>query len=329
MASGITHILLMKNLQSLLSESQLKKELQSGRDFLQVGAVGPDLPYASIADNDLFFSTQSKLADKFHYDKTNILILKAFQEIKEKAKILSKREKRFLFSFFLGFASHIIADGIIHPFIRDKVGNYKENQTAHRVLEMQLDVLLFHYLTEYSNAPINLNYSNIHDELINFDNDFYSETEIVLQLFSRLINEVYQLNCETSEIQGWVKGLHKMFGVAEGEHPKIYRIIGFINNFLFSDYNDLRNRYKDILVLERPVDRENNFLKRKQINFFDDCIPKFYDIFIPLVEKSFNYVYNGQGQLTETDIPPIDLDTGRDLAYHNDLDITPTLWSLA
>jgi len=326
MASGITHILLMKNLQSILPNGKLKKLLQSGRDFLQVGAVGPDLPYASIADDDLFFSTQSELADKFHYEKTNVLILKAFKDIKENSDLLSKREKRFMFSFFLGYASHIIADGIIHPFIRDKVGNYQENQTAHRVLEMKLDVLLFHHLTKNTNAPINLNYSNIHDELINFNNDFYPEVKKVLQLFSKLISEVYQLNYGTSLINSWVNGLHRMFGVAEGKHPKIYRII--INDFLFSDYDDLREKYKDILILEKPKDRDFNFLRRNQIHFFDDCLPQFYNIFIPLANKCYNYIYNNQGEITDSDIPPIDLDTGRDLAFNNNLDLTPTLWSL-
>lgn len=56
MPSGITHILLVKNLQNVLPDGKLKKILQSGRDFLQVGALGPDLPYASIADDDFFFS---------------------------------------------------------------------------------------------------------------------------------------------------------------------------------------------------------------------------------------------------------------------------------
>jgi hypothetical protein len=329
MASGITHILLMKNLQSILPNGELKKILQSGRDFLQVGAVGPDLPYASIADEDLFFCTQSDLADKFHYEKTNELILKAFQEIKKNSTALSAKEKRFMFSFFLGFAAHIIADGIIHPFVRDKVGNYRENQTAHRVLEMQLDVLLFHHLTKNTNAPINLNYSNIHDELINFDEGFYPEVEKVLQLFKKLIYEVYQLNYETALIGGWVKGLHRMFGVAGGDHPKIYKIFGFVNDFLFADYADLREKYKDILILKKPKDRDYNFLRKDQIHFFDDCLPKFYEIFIPLANKCYNYIYNNQGELTGIDIPPIDLDTGRDLASNNNLDLTPTLWSLA
>ena len=327
MPSGITHILLMKNLQSILPESKLKKQLQSGRDFLQVGAVGPDLPYASIADDNLFFSTQSELADKFHYEKTNVLILNAFQELKRRSSSLTVREKRFIFSFFLGFTSHIIADGLMHPFIRDKVGNYHENQTAHRVLEMQLDILLFYHLTKNSNAPINLNYSNIHDELINFDKNFYPEVEVVLQLFSKLISDVYQLNYEVTLIAGWIRGLHRMFDIAEGEHPKIYRIIGFINDFLFSDYNDLRERYKEILILKKPVDRDYNFLRKEQIHFFDDCLPKFYSLFIPLANKCYDHIYNNGSEITSKDIPPIDLDTGRDLAHNNDLDLTPTLWS--
>ena len=328
MASGITHILLMKNLQSVLPKGKLKKLLQSGRDFLQVGAVGPDLPYASIADDDLFFKIQSDLADKFHYEKTNELILRAFQEIKNNSNSLTAREKRFMFSFFLGFASHIVADGIIHPFVRDKVGNYHENQTAHRVLEMQLDVLLYYHLTLKSNAPINLNYSNIHDELINFDNNFYPEVGKVLQLFSKLISEVYQQNYEPALINGWVNGLHRMFGVAEGEHPKIYRLVSFINEFLFSDYNDLCEKNKEFLILEKPKDRDYNFLRKEQIHFFDDCLPQFYKIFIPLANKCYDYVYNNKGELTGSDIPPIDLDTGRNLASKNNLDLIPTLWSL-
>ncbi len=31
-----------------------------------------------------------------------------------------------MFTFFLGYISHVLADGIIHPFVRDKVGEYSE-----------------------------------------------------------------------------------------------------------------------------------------------------------------------------------------------------------
>lgn len=325
MASGITHILLMKNLQTLLPDGELKRVIQSGRDFIQVGAVGPDLPYASIADNDFFLTTQSKLADKFHYEKTNVLILKAFQEIKKMNEPKNSREKRFLFSFFLGFAAHIIADGIFNPFIRDKVGDYHDNQTDHRVLEMQLDVLLYHYLTKRSNTPINLNYSNIHDELNNFDRSFYREVDVVLELFSQLIKEVYGIDCSPNEINGWFRGLHRMFGIAESEHPKIYRVVGFINNLLIADYDDLLEKHKEILTLTKPKDRDYNFLRKPQIHYFHDCLPHFYHTFIPLANKCYDYIYNKKSELTDSDIPPINLYTGRNLSS-NYLDSTPILW---
>jgi len=327
MASGITHILLIKNLQQVLPIGKPKRKLAQARDFLQIGAIAPDLPYASIADDDFFLTTESDLADKFHYEKTNELPLKAFQYIYSIKEDITKTELNFMFSFFIGYISHLIADGIIHPFVRDKVGDYKQNQTAHRVLEMQLDVLFFEYLTKHSGKPLNLNYTNIHDELINFDEGVYPEVNSVVKIFSDLINEVYGLSYTSKKILGWVKAIHRMFGVAEGDHPAIYRNIGFIKPFLFPDLDELRDKNKDILVLTKPVDRVENFLKQPKIDFFDDCVPMFYEKFIPVLNKAYKFVYNDGEEITELDIKGIDLDTGRDLAVNNDLNEIPLYWS--
>ena len=326
MASGITHILLIKNLQNVMPEGDLKMTLAAGRDFLQVGAIAPDLPYASIADDDFFLTTQSDLADKFHYVQTNEIPLQAFIEIRNNMNTLTPKELRAHFIFFLGYASHVITDGIIHPFVRDKVGNYKENQTAHRVLEMQLDVLLFHYLTFKSNHPIEFNNSNIHDELINLNSDIYPERNKVIDLFSRLIKKVYTDNYDLNTILGWVKGLHRMFGIAEGE-PAIYRNIPFINNFFFSDYNELLHKYDEILTLKTKKEGGENFAKKDHIHFFDDVVPHFYNRFIPVAQKAYNYIYGNGSALTEQDIFGIDLDTGRDLSKNNDLNLIPYYWS--
>lgn len=327
MPSGITHILLIKNFFDNMPDSKLKSILQTGIYFMQVGAVGPDLPYASIADDDLILTTESELADKFHYEKTNELVLKAFKRIKELQTVKTKKEIRFLYSFFLGFTGHIIADGIMHPFVRDMVGDYKENQTEHRKLEMKLDVLLFHYLTRFSGNPIEFNYSNVHDELGNIYADYYPEKKLVLEVFSDLIKEVYYENYCPEKINGWIKGLHTMFGMAEGDHCWFYKNIPIIEDFLFKDYADLINQKKDILILGKPKDRPYNFLNKPQVHFFDDCLPRFYEVFTPFTKKSYNYVYDNTGDITDSDIPLIDLDTGRALADNNDLDKKPTLWS--
>ncbi len=329
MPSGITHILLMKNLQSILPESPLKHQLAASRDFLQVGAVGPDLPYASVADSDLFFSTQSELADKFHYVKTNQVPIKALKEIKSLNDdgSLSPKELRYMFNFFLGFISHIVADGIMHPFIRDKVGNYHEHQSEHRILEMQLDVLLFHYLTKYCGRPIELNFSNIHDELKNFNHEFYPEADRVVDLFVKKIDEVYSETYSRNKVYDWINGLHRMWGIAEGDHPAIYKEISLIGSFLFRNYDELRSKYDDIITLRVPVDRPENFLHKDKVNFFDDCVPRFYDIFIPIANKAYEYIYGTGTSISDINIYPIDLDTGRELASNNNLDLILMYWS--
>src|ERR1035437_8890524 len=103
MPSGITHILLMKELYNRLPAGGLKPLIGEGRDFIQVGALGPDLPYASVADSDFVFSTQSDLADKFHYIKTNEIPLKAFIYLKNNMNKMSDKSLTYHFSFFLGY----------------------------------------------------------------------------------------------------------------------------------------------------------------------------------------------------------------------------------
>lgn len=327
MASGITHILLMKHLQDYLPDGNLKLDLAEGRDFLQAGAVGPDLPYASIADDDWFFSTESELADSFHYDRTNEIALRAFKRIRERQENLSPDEQLYLFCFFLGFISHIVADGIVHPFVRDKVGEYKDHKAEHRKLEMNLDVLLYHYLTNGSNARINFNDTNLHEELENLVKDFYPETGNVMEVFSKLIFDVYGEKHSADKILGWIKGLYRMLGIAEGNHHPLYKNLGFLKSFLFEDLDELESQAEDILTLGKPIDRDINFLHRDTAHFFHDVVPRFYEKFIPIAQKAYDYTFNQGPELDETDVAYIDLDTGRPRIAYNNLDLIPTYWS--
>jgi len=320
MASGLTHILLTKKLQDKFEDGQLKNILAYAADTFQVGAVAPDLPYASIADNDFFFSNESPLADDFHYRLTNQMPLQSFRKLRSLKGQIGEELHYHLFSFFLGYTSHILADGIIHPFVRDKVGEYIDNQAEHRSLEMQLDVLFFEELTKKSGFAAELNYTNVHDEISNFlALEFNDE---IVKTFSDMIETVYGQQCSVDKIQGWIKGLHRMFEVAEGDHPRFYRNLK-ANSFTFRNREDID---KDRAVtLRKPKDRDVNFLNVVEINFLHDCIPQYYNRFVLVATKAYEYVFEDGQELNENDIPPINLDTGR-LLPANDLNTIPELW---
>ncbi len=319
MASGLTHILLTKRLQDKFEDGQLKNILAYAADSFQVGAVGPDLPYASIADND-FFSNESPLADDFHYRLTNEIPIQSFQKLRSIKGQIGEELHCHLFSFFLGYTSHVLADGIIHPFVRDKVGEYIDNQAEHRSLEMQLDVLFFEELTKNSGLGAELNYTNVHDEISNFlALEFNDE---IVKTFSSMIQTVYGKEYSVDKIQGWIKGLHQMFEVAEGDHPRFYRNLE-ANSFTFRNRDDIDKGRAVTLI--KPKDRDINFLKVEEIDFFQDCIPQYYRRFVPIATKAYQYVFEEGVALNEMDIPPINLDTGR-LLPANDLNTIPEFW---
>lgn len=332
MPSGITHIFLVRaflNEPTNFEDITIKMMLDSGRYFMQTGAVGPDLPYASDLDYDVF-SSDTDTADLLHYNQTNQIPLKAFLTLKQKQYSLSVRELRLAFSFFLGYASHVIADGIMHPFIRDKVGDYAQNKTAHRVLEMNLDVVVVHDHFKNIYPPIELNFTNVHDELLNIADLENLENRFVFSLFKDLINSTYQKSYKESDVTGWIKSLHRMLGVAEGDHPDFYRKYCGKKGIAFKNYDDLMKEFKNdlspVLKLNKPVDRADNFLHKSSIHFIDDCIPQFNKVFKAFSKKAYNYIYNDGDPLTEADLPGIDLDTGR-LVSNNRLEEVPALWS--
>lgn len=319
MASAITHILLTKEIQNKIINPNLKRKLAFCMDSFQVGSLAPDLPYASIIDNDVFFS-YSKIADNFHYKKTNKIPLESLRMLKELKGKINDTLHSHSFAFFLGYISHVFADGIIHPFVRDKVGNYDENKSEHRSLEMQLDVLFLAETTKRSGDESELNYTNIHDEILNFLDNTYSYE--ILILFKKLIQETYNENIDKKKISAWINGMHRMLKIAEGDHLKFYRNLS-INSFTYRNIEDIdKNK---ALILTNTVDGIPNFLKKEKIDFFKDCIEQYYERFLAISEKAYLYVYEEGMELTEIDIPKINLDTGR-LIDHQQLNHIPELW---
>lgn len=320
MPSGITHILLTKKLQDEIPDSTLNYILADSSAFLTIGAVAPDLPYASIADVDTFLLRQSGLADNFHYLKTNQIPLRSLTHLKSIRDNTNEQLFYQMFSFFLGYISHVVADGIFHPFIRDQVGNYAQNKSAHRSLELQLDVLYYRFVTKNSGYPLELIYTDIQKELLNYQsNQDWQET---FQVFSQLISDVYGIADTVENIKDWTRGLDNMFSLAGGDHLEIIRKQE-ANSFQFKNGKDI-NASK-VLILTKPIDRDVNFLQRDKIDCFQDCVPMFFNKFVLIAQNAYKFIFEEGPPLTEVDIPAIDLDTGR-LIVNDNLNMIPEFW---
>lgn len=323
MPSGYTHCFLARNFNTL-SEHQnidLKFLLDEKIKYFQVGAIAPDIPYSQLIRPHNSFQ---KIADDFHYKTTNKLFLDALDRIKDMPDGDQKDEA---FSFFIGFASHVVADGVIHPFVRDKVGDYDDNATEHRLLEMRLDVIILNEFTKSSGHAVNLNTSDYHHQLKDVLSRDFSH---ISEMFSDLINTVYGHDVNSDNVEDWIDDMHDMFGIAEGKFNQFYAWIPAVKDYLYKDKEELlKNKEKDlVLEVDEAKGRSRNFAGRT-IHFIDDCIPMFYNAFKPLAVKSYEYVYNGGDRLEEGDFPAINLDTGRSLAFQggNNLDESAVYWS--
>lgn len=329
MPSGLTHIMLARTIKDRLPSFPQKRDLQDvllmGQSFLLSGSVGPDLPYASPYD-DVPFANEEKLADDAHYESTNQISLRAFRRLKQDAPIISKRDLVKRYCFFLGYTSHIVADGVIHPFVQDKVGVYKGNENQHRNLEMVLDVFLYNHLTFDGGENHDVNFAGL-QSVISEILEIPGSAD-VLSMYRELIKEVYKTDVPVERIKHWIRALERLVDVSTGAHLPFYRRAKILEGYVYQRIEDLPG-LQHHLILEKPRFWEENFLGRSKIHFIEDCVPRFYDQFQHILVKSFLHVFSDGPEPTEEDLPAFNLDTGRPLAVADQLSVRPDLWRTA
>ncbi len=108
--------------------------------FVHLGCVSPDYPYLD------FKQPRQKLwADHMHYDHTGDILLTMVQGLSGlRAAGTDRPELSILFSWILGYLSHVTADLVVHPVVRNLVGDYVGHEAAHRECEMIQDVYIYH-----------------------------------------------------------------------------------------------------------------------------------------------------------------------------------------
>lgn len=108
--------------------------------FTRLGAISPDYPYL-----DFLAPAQKAWADHMHYDETGDMIRTMVSHLVVlKAGGLERPEFGIPFAWTLGYVAHVIADLVVHPVVRNIVGDYQGHEAEHRECEMIQDVVIYH-----------------------------------------------------------------------------------------------------------------------------------------------------------------------------------------
>ncbi|WP_413578565.1 zinc dependent phospholipase C family protein [Bdellovibrio sp. HCB290] len=327
MPAGFTHLAFArKSLDHLESESgkNAKDILDADIGLYLFGCVSPDIPYMGRFDGNPF-TNNKEVADDLHYRKTNEVPLLGLKAAKEAVKAGNEELAEALFSFYIGYTSHLIADGIVHPFIRDMVGDYEVAETEHRILEMKLDVLISKRL-----VGVEVNGVNLQKDL-DYVNDSVQLSQ-VFQSFSTVIEQVHGHKLKPGKIEDLLKAMKTALDIAEGEFPSWYQLLGKHFGAAYLDEKKVVGEEATLVNLTFPIDAAEkgnlqNFMKANKVNFFEHVMPRFFSTFPGLIEKAYDYVFNNGPEVTDL-IPAINLDTGRSLA-NQDLNNKPVLWEQA
>ena len=152
------------------------------------------------------------------------------------------------FWFLVGYASHVIADGVCHPFVMDKVGRYEgANKAEHRALEMGLDVLLCQHFTGDSGHAIEAGYARMDSSIKGFNE--LKAADIVCHHFANLIGTVYGVTVRPAEVRGWVAGISRLFCLATGRWPAWLRNLDATRPYVFREIADLDGRATLVAVV--------------------------------------------------------------------------------
>jgi hypothetical protein len=119
-------------------------------------------------------------------------------------------------AWLYGFASHIAADGTIHPIVNLKVGPYEQNKTAHRRCEMSQDV--------YAHSKLNMGKLDFNQQIstnVNDTSDINDQDRMdadVAQLWNSLLVDVYSstnTQLQPPKIHAWHEAMRRMMKIGE------------------------------------------------------------------------------------------------------------------
>lgn len=167
MPASIAHMLISRKVREELAKidsyNEFSKDLQENQRYMELGAVGPDLPYYESILKDTYDiltdrSDKPMAVDQWSYQlhskSPNIFPLKlieiAWREANPDFEEWEEDDRQ-KFAFTCGFLTHMAADQIIHPLVNEVAGPYYksgDHRKIHRECEVYQDVVIYQKLNQ-------------------------------------------------------------------------------------------------------------------------------------------------------------------------------------
>jgi hypothetical protein len=128
---------------------EIALNLQDAYNYLELGAVSPDLPYLAP-----FSKKSGEWGNTLHHERTVETVRSGVSFLPTLTP--GSREHKRIMAWLFGYASHVVADMISHPVVTLKVGPYETHKVQHRVCELNQDTYIFQ--TYFQDKIINCEY---------------------------------------------------------------------------------------------------------------------------------------------------------------------------
>jgi hypothetical protein len=176
MAGAFTHWRVVEEAIDGLPDGDYATILGQKKNFVSIGAVGPDYPYMSELEGNLF--KIHSWADRMHYENSLCFVRNGFSKLLSMDR--ESEDFRICLAWFCGYVSHLMTDMIIHPVVNAIVGGiYLFTSHDHRICEMIQDASIFYekkhvdisnaaYVRLFTNCSDPHNEDLIHPTIRNF-----------------------------------------------------------------------------------------------------------------------------------------------------------------
>lgn len=261
--------------------------------YCELGAVSPDYPYLDITSSD-----SKKWADLMHYSRT-------VDFIKEGARLIKNLEgetKEKATAWLLGYASHVVADCVVHPVVNMIAGGvYSESPeiaSAHRRCEMSQDLYIYRRLNmgvqEFSeHLDSGIKTCSHPDDPKRLDPDI---TKLWTQIFRNLHGDDYDNS--PPELDAWHKKFCFVMDNLVEEH---FRLIPFARHVIYE---------QGLTYPEEPRPEHINHIPTPaNLMEYDQVFDKALDEVGLMWDKIAKAIFDDD-QTVLAKLPNINLDTG-------------------